>query len=74
MQTQLEESRQEQGALMRESCRLKDEVQELKSRVAELEAALGSLRDEHTKLAAQYKARKKAEIQELLVQIPSFPS
>ncbi|KAH0629061.1 hypothetical protein JD844_010838, partial [Phrynosoma platyrhinos] len=57
--TQLEESRQEQGALLQESCRLKDEVQELQSRVAELEAALGSLRDEHTKLAAQYKARKK---------------
>lgn len=55
LETQLEESRQEQGALMRESCRLKDEVQELRSRVAELEAALGSLRDEHTKLAAQYK-------------------
>ncbi|KAJ6656181.1 hypothetical protein lerEdw1_004098 [Lerista edwardsae] len=66
LETQLEESRQEQGALMRESCRLKDEVQELRSRVAELEAALGSLRDEHTKLAAQYKARKKAETRELL--------
>ncbi|XP_053155319.1 calcium-binding and coiled-coil domain-containing protein 1 [Hemicordylus capensis] len=55
LETQLEESRQEQGALMRESCRLKEEVQELRSRVTELEAALGSLRDEHTKLAAQYK-------------------
>ncbi|XP_015686811.2 calcium-binding and coiled-coil domain-containing protein 1-like, partial [Protobothrops mucrosquamatus] len=54
-QTQLEESRQEQGALLRESCRLKEEVQELRSRAADLEAALSSLRDEHTKLAAQYK-------------------
>ncbi|XP_034956184.2 calcium-binding and coiled-coil domain-containing protein 1 isoform X1 [Zootoca vivipara] len=55
LETQLEESRQEQGALLQESCRLKDEVQELRSRVAELEAVLGTLRDEHTKLAAQYK-------------------
>nr|XP_020640250.1 calcium-binding and coiled-coil domain-containing protein 1 [Pogona vitticeps]XP_020640251.1 calcium-binding and coiled-coil domain-containing protein 1 [Pogona vitticeps]XP_020640252.1 calcium-binding and coiled-coil domain-containing protein 1 [Pogona vitticeps]XP_020640253.1 calcium-binding and coiled-coil domain-containing protein 1 [Pogona vitticeps] len=55
LETQLEESRQEQGALLRESCRLKDEVQELRSRVAELEAVLSSLRDDHTKLAAQYK-------------------
>ncbi|XP_048345691.1 calcium-binding and coiled-coil domain-containing protein 1 isoform X1 [Sphaerodactylus townsendi] len=55
LETQLEASRQEQGALLKESCRLKDEVQELRSRVDELEAALGSLRDEHTKLAGQYK-------------------
>ncbi|XP_039213509.1 calcium-binding and coiled-coil domain-containing protein 1 isoform X2 [Crotalus tigris] len=55
LETQLEESRQEQGALLRESCRLKEEVQELRSRAADLEAALSSLRDEHTKLAAQYK-------------------
>ncbi|KAL7989832.1 hypothetical protein Chor_012498 [Crotalus horridus] len=60
LETQLEESRQEQGALLRESCRLKEEVQELRSRAADLEAALSSLRDEHTKLAAQYKARQKA--------------
>ncbi|XP_054859776.1 calcium-binding and coiled-coil domain-containing protein 1 [Eublepharis macularius] len=55
LETQLEASRQEQGALLKESCRLKDEVQELRSRVDELEAALSSLRDEHTKLAGQYK-------------------
>ncbi|KAM3845344.1 calcium-binding and coiled-coil domain-containing protein 1 isoform 2-T3 [Vipera latastei] len=55
LETQLEESRREQGALLRESCRLKEEVQELRSRAADLEAALSSLRDEHTKLAAQYK-------------------
>ncbi|XP_025020961.1 calcium-binding and coiled-coil domain-containing protein 1 isoform X3 [Python bivittatus] len=55
LETQLEESRQEQAALLRESCRLKEEVQELRSRVAELEAVLSTLRDEHTKLAAQYK-------------------
>ncbi|XP_013925387.1 PREDICTED: calcium-binding and coiled-coil domain-containing protein 1 [Thamnophis sirtalis] len=55
LETQLEESRQEQGALLRESCRLKEEVQELRSRAADLEAALSSLRDEHSKLAAQYK-------------------
>ncbi|KAL8163971.1 UNVERIFIED_CONTAM: hypothetical protein K2H54_042185 [Gekko kuhli] len=58
LETQLEASRQEQGALLRESCRLKDEVQELRSRVEELEAVLSSLRDEHTKLARQYKARE----------------
>ncbi|XP_062975750.1 calcium-binding and coiled-coil domain-containing protein 1 isoform X2 [Elgaria multicarinata webbii] len=55
LESQLEESRQEQRALLRESCCLKDEVQELRSRVAELEAVLGSLRDEHSKLAVQYK-------------------
>uniref|UniRef100_A0A8D0B6Y6 Calcium-binding and coiled-coil domain-containing protein 1 n=1 Tax=Salvator merianae TaxID=96440 RepID=A0A8D0B6Y6_SALMN len=55
LETQLEESRQEQGALLQESCRLKEEVQELKNRVVELEEALGSLRDDHAKLAAQYK-------------------
>ncbi|XP_077185160.1 calcium-binding and coiled-coil domain-containing protein 1 isoform X1 [Paroedura picta] len=55
LESQLEASRQEQGVLLRESCRLKDEVQELRSRVDELETALGSLRDEHTKLARQYK-------------------
>ncbi|KAF7240364.1 Calcium-binding and coiled-coil domain-containing protein 1 [Varanus komodoensis] len=57
LETQLEESRQEQGALLQESCRLKEEVQELRSRIAELEEVLSSLRDEHSKLAAQYKAR-----------------
>ncbi|XP_026533061.1 calcium-binding and coiled-coil domain-containing protein 1 isoform X1 [Notechis scutatus] len=55
LETQLEESRQEQGALLRESCHLKEEVQEWRSRAADLEAALSALRDEHTKLAAQYK-------------------
>uniref|UniRef100_G1K9D0 Calcium binding and coiled-coil domain 1 n=1 Tax=Anolis carolinensis TaxID=28377 RepID=G1K9D0_ANOCA len=55
LETQLEESRQQQGVLLQESCRLKDEVKELRSHMAELEAALGSLRDDHTKLAAQYK-------------------
>lgn len=75
-QTQLEESRQEQGALLRESCRLKEEVQELRSRAADLEAALSSLRDEHTKLAAQYKARQKARFCSRtcqLFQIPPLP-
>ncbi|KAG8129564.1 hypothetical protein E2320_016272 [Naja naja] len=76
LETQLKESRQEQGALLRESCRLKEEVQELRSRAADLEAALSSLRDEHTKLAAQYKARQKARFCSStcqLFQIPPLP-
>uniref|UniRef100_A0A8D0L446 Calcium binding and coiled-coil domain 1 n=1 Tax=Sphenodon punctatus TaxID=8508 RepID=A0A8D0L446_SPHPU len=55
LQSQLEESQQERGALLRERHRLEDEVEELRRRVTELEEALGSLRDEHNKLAGQYK-------------------
>lgn len=58
---------------MQETCRLKDEVQELRSRMAELEAALASLRDDHTKLAAQYKARKKVGTWEVWKFKPSKP-
>ncbi|XP_075757749.1 LOW QUALITY PROTEIN: calcium-binding and coiled-coil domain-containing protein 1 [Pelodiscus sinensis] len=55
LQSQLEESQQERGRLLRDKLRLEGEVKELQVRIEQLEEALGTLRDEHTKLAEQYK-------------------
>ncbi|XP_026516506.1 calcium-binding and coiled-coil domain-containing protein 1 isoform X3 [Terrapene carolina triunguis] len=55
LQNQLEESQQEHSRLLREKLRLEEEVKELQARIEQLEEALGTMRDEHTKLAEQYK-------------------
>ncbi|XP_038235067.1 calcium-binding and coiled-coil domain-containing protein 1 isoform X2 [Dermochelys coriacea] len=55
LQNQLEESQQEHCRLLREKLRLEEEVKELQARIEQLEEALGTMRDEHTKLAEQYK-------------------
>ncbi|XP_065275483.1 calcium-binding and coiled-coil domain-containing protein 1 isoform X3 [Emys orbicularis] len=55
LQNQLEESQQEHSRLLREKLRLEEEVKELRARIEQLEEALGTMRDEHTKLAEQYK-------------------
>ncbi|XP_037739832.1 calcium-binding and coiled-coil domain-containing protein 1 isoform X3 [Chelonia mydas] len=55
LQNQLEESQQEHSRLLREKLQLEEEVKELQARIEQLEEALGTMRDEHTKLAEQYK-------------------
>ncbi|XP_077694702.1 calcium-binding and coiled-coil domain-containing protein 1 isoform X3 [Eretmochelys imbricata] len=55
LQNQLEESQQEHSRLLREKLQLEEEVKELQARIEQLEGALGTMRDEHTKLAEQYK-------------------
>uniref|UniRef100_A0A452GNU3 Calcium binding and coiled-coil domain-containing protein n=1 Tax=Gopherus agassizii TaxID=38772 RepID=A0A452GNU3_9SAUR len=55
LQNQLEESQQEHSRLLREKLRLEEEVKELQARIEQLEEALGTMRDEHTKLVEQYK-------------------
>ncbi|XP_067385662.1 calcium-binding and coiled-coil domain-containing protein 1 isoform X1 [Emydura macquarii macquarii] len=55
LQNQLEESQQERSGLLREKLRLEEEVKELQARIEQLEEALGTMRDEHSKLAEQYK-------------------
>lgn len=55
LQSQLDESQQERNDLMQLKLRLEAQVTELRNRVQELEAALATARQEHSKLSEQYK-------------------